>query len=151
MLKKINRMFVIMFMGHKPPHCGLMDILVKEIHLYSLMPWWVNYSWHRWKYRERLLLEGQLLKDFFDLKVSENRFLIVDQDNCNRNLQPLKRFLLKYNIKKSTQIPSTVLDEFSQTEHSHGTSTQIKNPASQVLPLVPFHQPCPQSNCYTNF
>jgi hypothetical protein len=37
-LKKINRTFVIMFMGHETPHCGLMDILVKEIYLYSCMP-----------------------------------------------------------------------------------------------------------------
>lgn len=93
--EKINRTYVIMFMGHKTPNCGLMDMLVKEIHLYSFMPWWVSYSWHQWKDIERLPLEGQLLKDFFDLEVNENRFLIVDQDNCTKRLPTFIKILIE--------------------------------------------------------
>ena len=40
MLRKINRTYVIMFMGHKTPNCGLMDILVEKNTfslLYALM------------------------------------------------------------------------------------------------------------------
>lgn len=59
------------------------------------MPWWVSYSWHQLKYIEILPSEGQFLKDFFDLKVSENGFLIVDQDNCNKRLSILEKILIE--------------------------------------------------------
>lgn len=66
MLKKINRTYVIIFMGCKTPNCGLMDILVEKntfLLLYALMgePQLASEE------IERLPSEGQFLKDFFDL------------------------------------------------------------------------------------
>lgn len=79
-------------------------------------------------------LEGQLLKDFFDLEVNENRFLIVDQDNCTRRLSTFKKILLKYNIQKSTQILSALLDEFHKLNTSVEPAPRSK---SQHLPGTP--------------
>ena len=51
---------------------------------------------------------------------------------------------MKYNIQTRTQSLSAVLDKFSQTEHTHGTITQTKTPASLALLLGPFQQLSPR-------
>lgn len=56
------------------------------------------------------------------------------------DFQPLKKFLLKYNIQKRTQILSELLDEFSQTEYIRGSSTQIDLEGG----TIPIFQGCKQ-------
>lgn len=72
-------------MGHKP-QLWLMDILVEKKNtfslLYALMGELQLASVEI--YRD-IAFRRSVLKDFFDLKVSENGFLIVDQD-CNKRL-----------------------------------------------------------------